>query len=87
MRGCAIKESDGPSYVMPFSALMLVESRIRRLKAEKVAEYKEATGQEFEDNGFTSNFSVQMPTKIMGGAPASQAGNFCITLINNFDSV
>lgn len=49
LRGCAIKESDWPGYMMPFFALMLVESRIRRLRAEKVAEYKEATGQEFDE--------------------------------------
>lgn len=47
LRGCAIKESDWPGYMMPFFALMLVESRIRRLKAEKIKEYQEATGQKF----------------------------------------
>ena len=49
LRGCAIKESDWPGYMMPFFALMLVESRIRRLRAEKIAEYKEATGQKFNE--------------------------------------
>lgn len=49
LRGCAIKESDWPGYMMPFFALMLVESRIRRLRAEKMTEYKEATGQKFNE--------------------------------------
>ncbi|HUX90332.1 MAG TPA: N-6 DNA methylase [Gallionellaceae bacterium] len=49
LRGCAIKESDWPGYMMPFFALMLVESRIRRLRAEKITEYKEATEQKFNE--------------------------------------
>lgn len=49
LRGCAIKESDWPGYMMPFFALMLVESRIRRLRTEKITEYKEATGQKLNE--------------------------------------
>ncbi len=44
LHGCAIKESDWPGYMMPFFALMLGESRIRRMRKEKIAEYQEATG-------------------------------------------
>jgi len=49
LRGCAIKESEWPGYMMPFFALMLVESRIRRLKADKIKDYKEATGQNWDE--------------------------------------
>ncbi|MGB7650725.1 MAG: N-6 DNA methylase [Gallionella sp.] len=49
LRGCGIKESEWPSYMMPFFALMLVESRIRRLRTEKIAEYQAATEQRFDE--------------------------------------
>lgn len=35
LRGVGIKESDFPAYMMPFFALMLLESRIVRMKKEK----------------------------------------------------
>lgn len=38
LRGVGIKDSDFPAYMMPFFALMLVESRIVRTQKEKEAE-------------------------------------------------
>jgi type I restriction enzyme M protein len=48
LRGAGIKESDFPSYMMPFFALMLLESRLRRFKAEKIAEFEAAMGAAFD---------------------------------------
>lgn len=48
LRGAGIKEGDFPSYMMPFFALMLLESRLRRFKAEKVAEYETTMGVKFD---------------------------------------
>jgi type I restriction enzyme M protein len=50
LRGAGIKEGDFPSYMMPFFALMLLESRLRRFKAEKVAEFEAATGATFDSS-------------------------------------
>lgn len=47
LRGAGIKESDFPSYMMPFFALMMLESRLRRFKAEKLAEFEKAMGTPF----------------------------------------
>ncbi|MBE3025976.1 N-6 DNA methylase [Janthinobacterium sp. GW458P] len=49
LRGAGIKEGDFPSYMMPFFALMLLESRLRRFKAEKLVEFQLATGVDFDD--------------------------------------
>ncbi|HEX5362895.1 MAG TPA: hypothetical protein VFW59_01360, partial [Gallionella sp.] len=66
LRGCAIKESDWPGYMMPFFALMLVESRVRRLRTEKIAEYQEATGEKF-DEGNTEHITwLDMSVKAAG---------------------
>lgn len=40
LRGSGIKESEWPSYMMPFFALMMIESRLMRLKDEFDLEYK-----------------------------------------------
>ena len=66
LRGCAIKESDWPGYMMPFFALMLVESRIRRLKAEKIAEYQEATGQGWDEDNKEHLTWLDMSVKAVG---------------------
>lgn len=42
------KASDWPKYMMPFFALMLVESRIVRMKNEKIREIEAELGQKFE---------------------------------------
>lgn len=42
LRGCGIKESEWPSYMMPFFALMMVESRLLRM----FDELKEELGEE-----------------------------------------
>lgn len=66
LRGCAIKESDWPGYMMPFFALMLVESRIRRLRAEKISEYKEATGEKFDEENAEHLTWLDMSVKASG---------------------
>lgn len=44
-----VKLSEAPSYMMPFFALMLVESRILRLRQEKIREIEES-GSAFDPN-------------------------------------
>ena len=48
LRGAGIKESTWPSYMMPFFALMLLESRLRRFRTEKVSEFEAAAGTKFD---------------------------------------
>ena len=42
LRGCGIKESEWPSYMMPFFALVMIESRLVRMLDELKAEIGEA---------------------------------------------
>ncbi len=42
LRGCGIKESEWPSYMMPFFALVMIESRLVRMFDELKAEISEA---------------------------------------------
>ncbi|WP_271252206.1 HsdM family class I SAM-dependent methyltransferase [Pseudanabaena sp. Chao 1811] len=42
LRGCGIKESEWPSYMMPFFALVMIESRLIRMLDELTAEIGEA---------------------------------------------
>jgi type I restriction enzyme M protein len=37
LRGCGIKESEWPSYMMPFFALSMIESRLLRMLDELMA--------------------------------------------------
>ncbi len=39
LRGCGIKESEWPSFMMPFFALVMIESRLIRLRDELYAEH------------------------------------------------
>lgn len=48
LRAAGVKESEFPSYMMPFFALMLLESRLRRFKREKVAEFEAAMNTKFD---------------------------------------
>ncbi|MEO0869684.1 MAG: N-6 DNA methylase, partial [Cyanobacteria bacterium J06642_11] len=41
LRGCGIKESEWPSYMMPFFALAMIESRLLRMFGELKAEHGE----------------------------------------------
>lgn len=50
LRGTGVKESDYPRFMAPFFALALVESRVKRLRAEKIAEYAAVTGTQFDVN-------------------------------------
>jgi type I restriction enzyme M protein len=47
LRGAGIKESEWPAYMMPFFALMMLESRLRRFKRERIAEFEQAMGVTF----------------------------------------
>jgi type I restriction enzyme M protein len=38
LRGCGIKESEWPSYMMPFFALSMIESRLLRMLDELMAQ-------------------------------------------------
>jgi len=38
LRGCGIKESEWPSYMMPFFALIMIESRLLRLLEKEIAD-------------------------------------------------
>jgi type I restriction enzyme M protein len=51
LRGAGIKASEWPAYMMPFFALMMLESRLRRFRQGRVDEYKQetATAFNFED--------------------------------------
>ncbi|ABD69099.1 N-6 DNA methylase [Rhodoferax ferrireducens T118] len=53
LRGAGIKESEWPTYMMPFFALMMLESRLRRFKQERIAEYEEETGAAFDPEDAT----------------------------------
>lgn len=66
LRGAGIKESEWPSYMMPFFALMLVESRIRRLRTEKIAEYQAATEQAFDEENSEHLTWLDMSVKAAG---------------------
>lgn len=48
LRGTGVKESDYPRFMAPFFALALVESRIKRLRSEKIEEYSAVTGTAFD---------------------------------------
>jgi len=48
LRGCGIKESEWPSYMMPFFALAMIESRLIRMFDELKAELGEDTLNEIE---------------------------------------
>ncbi|HEY89227.1 MAG TPA: hypothetical protein G4N98_05775, partial [Thermoflexia bacterium] len=41
LRGCGIKESEWPAYMMPFFALIMIESRLLRMLDELKVEYGE----------------------------------------------
>ncbi|MEH2339381.1 HsdM family class I SAM-dependent methyltransferase [Nostoc sp.] len=67
LRGCGIKESEWPSYMMPFFALVMIESRLVRMFDELKAEIGEAALVEIapedlteliEDKGQGYNFYI-----------------------------
>ena len=53
LRGAGIKESEWPTYMMPFFALMMLESRLRRFKMERITEYEKETGVRFNSEDAT----------------------------------
>ena len=50
LRGCGIKESEWPSYMMPFFALVMIESRLLRMFDELKAELGKGTLEEVEQD-------------------------------------
>lgn len=48
LRGAGIKASDWPAYMMPFFALMVLESRLRRFRKSCIAEFKKETDGDFK---------------------------------------
>ncbi|RCJ40872.1 N-6 DNA methylase [Nostoc minutum NIES-26] len=53
LRGCGIKESEWPSYMMPFFALVMIESRLVRMFDELKAEIGEAALEEIAPEDLT----------------------------------
>jgi len=50
LRGAGIKESEWPTYMMPFFALMMLESRLRRFRQARIDEYQKETSSPFDAN-------------------------------------
>lgn len=48
LRGAGIKASEWPAYMMPFFALMMLESRLRRFRKERIEEFKNAVAADFK---------------------------------------
>ena len=47
LRGAGIKASEWPAYMMPFFALMMLESRLRRFRQSRLDEFKKETATPF----------------------------------------
>ncbi|MBK7461455.1 MAG: hypothetical protein IPJ50_01085, partial [Betaproteobacteria bacterium] len=47
LRGAGIKASDWPAYMMPFFALMMLESRLRRFRQGRINEFNQETATVF----------------------------------------
>lgn len=54
LRGCGIKESEWPSFMMPFFALVMIESRLIRMLDELKTEYGEDTIKEMDKDDFVT---------------------------------
>ena len=48
LRGAGIKASEWPAYMMPFFALMMLESRLRRFRQARIEEFKTAAATDFK---------------------------------------
>lgn len=48
LRGAGIKASDWPAYMMPFFALMMLESRLRRFRQSRIDEFNNETANAFK---------------------------------------
>lgn len=48
LRGAGIKASEWPAYMMPFFALMMLESRLRRFRQARIEEFKTAVATDFK---------------------------------------
>lgn len=48
LRGAGIKASDWPAYMMPFFALMMLESRLRRFRQSRIDEFNKETASPFK---------------------------------------
>jgi type I restriction enzyme M protein len=47
LHGAGIKASDWPAYMMPFFALTMLESRLRRFRQGSIDEFKQETAKSF----------------------------------------
>jgi type I restriction enzyme M protein len=47
LRGAGIKASEWPAYMMPFFALMMLESRLRRFRQSRIEEFKTVVASDF----------------------------------------
>lgn len=50
LRGAGIKASEWPAYMMPFFALMMLESRLRRFRENRIEEFKKESDSPFNLN-------------------------------------
>lgn len=66
LRGAGIKASEWPSYMMPFFALMMLESRLRRFRQSRIEEFKVETG---------SDFNTEDPTNLEWLEKSAKAAN------------
>jgi type I restriction enzyme M protein len=48
LRGAGIKASEWPAYMMPFFALMMLESRLRRFRQSRIEEFKAVVASDFK---------------------------------------
>ncbi len=48
LRGAGIKASEWPAYMMPFFALMMLESRLRRFRQARIEEFKTVVATDFK---------------------------------------
>ena len=48
LRGAGIKASEWPAYMMPFFALMMLESRLRRFRQSRIEEFKTVVASDFK---------------------------------------
>jgi type I restriction enzyme M protein len=48
LRGAGIKASEWPAYMMPFFALMMLESRLRRFRNARIEEFKTVVASDFK---------------------------------------
>ncbi|NMM08705.1 MAG: N-6 DNA methylase [Polaromonas sp.] len=66
LRGAGIKASEWPAYMMPFFALMMLESRLRRFRQARIEEFRTEVA---------SNFRIEDPSHMEWLEYAAKAAN------------